>query len=284
MTIIKRIAYTASLLAALTASLTSCDIASDDRFILEDKVVPQRNVLLMDFTGQGCINCPNAHDVMSELSKQYNTDGKTNLITVSIHAGAQAMSVDRTDFSADRIGLMIAEGQEMNDAFSINAWPTGAVDHINGKDNALLYAEWPAAVRTAFEKPTDINIEATATLTDDRIEVSTNVHSTSDQDIALQVWVIENGIKASQRLPDGSFETEYIHNHVLRFVQYPVKSGKPMQLKAGVIGTDECTIPLKWTDKERWNRDNLQIVVFAFRGSDILNCTIANPVPATQPE
>ena len=202
MTIIKRIAYTASLLAALTASLTSCDIASDDRFILEDKVVPQRNVLLMDFTGQGCINCPNAHDVMSELSKQYNTDGKTNLITVSIHAGAQAMSVDRTDFSADRIGLMIAEGQEMNDAFSINAWPTGAVDHINGKDNALLYAEWPAAVRTAFEKPTDINIEATATLTDDRIEVSTNVHSTSDQDIALQVWVIENGIKASQRLPD----------------------------------------------------------------------------------
>ena len=29
MTIIKRIAYTASLLAALTASLTSCDIASD---------------------------------------------------------------------------------------------------------------------------------------------------------------------------------------------------------------------------------------------------------------
>ena len=218
MTIIKRIAYTASLLAALTASLTSCDIASDDRFILEDEVVPQRNVLLMDFTGQGCINCPNAHDVMSELSKQYNTDGKNNLITVSIHAGAQAMSVDRTDFSANRIGLMIAEGQEMNDAFSINAWPTGAVDHINGKDNALLYAEWPAAVRTAFEKPTDISIEATATLTDARIEVSTNVHSTSDQDIALQVWVIENGIKASQRLPDGSFDTEYIHNHVLRFV------------------------------------------------------------------
>lgn len=284
MTIIKRIAYTASLLAALTASLTSCDIASDDRFILEDKVVPQRNVLLMDFTGQECINCPNAHDVMSELSKQYNTDGKTNLITVSIHAGAQAMSVDRTDFSANRIGLMIAEGQEMNDAFSINAWPAGAVDHINGKDNALLYAEWPAAVRSAFEKPTDISIEATATLNDNQIEVTTNVHSTSDQDIALQVWVIENGIKASQRLPDGSFDTEYIHNHVLRFVQYPVKSGKPMQLKAGVIGTDECTIPLKWTDKERWNRDNLQVVVFAFRGSDILNCTIANPVPATQPE
>lgn len=284
MTVIKKFIYAAAVMTGLAASLTSCDIASDDRFILEDEVVPQRNVLLMDFTGQGCINCPNAHDVMSELSKQYNTDGNTNLITVSIHAGAQAMSVDRTDFSANRIGLMIAEGQEMNDAFSINAWPTGAVDYINGKDNALLYAEWPAAVRTAFEKPTDISIEATATLNDNQIEVSTNVHSTSDQDIALQVWVIENGIKASQRLPDGSFDTEYTHNHVLRFVQYPVKSGQPMQLKAGVIGTDECSIPLKWTDKERWNRDNLQIVVFAFRGSDILNCTIATPGPATQPE
>lgn len=284
MTVIKKFIYAAAVMTGLAASLTSCDIASDDRFILEDEVVPQRNVLLMDFTGQGCINCPNAHDVMSELSKQYNTDGNTNLITVSIHAGAQAMSVDRTDFSANRIGLMIAEGQEMNDAFSINAWPTGAVDYINGKDNALLYAEWPAAVRTAFEKPTDISIEATATLNDDQIEVSTNVHSTSDQDIALQVWVIENGIKASQRLPDGSFDTEYTHNHVLRFVQYPVKSGQPMQLKAGVIGTDECSIPLKWTDKERWNPDNLQIVVFAFRGSDILNCTIATPGPATQPE
>ena len=80
-----------------------------------------------------------------------------------------------------------------------------------------------------------------------------------------------------QQQPDGNYDTEYIHNHVLRFVQYPVKSGKPMQLKAGVIGTDEFSIPLKWTDKERWNRDNLQVVVFAFRGSDILNCTITNP-------
>lgn len=284
MTIIKRIAYTASLLAGLASSLTSCDIASDDRFILEDEVVPQRTVLLMDFTGQGCINCPNAHYVMSELSKQYNTDGNTNLITVSIHAGAQAMSVDRTDFSKNRIGLMIAEGQEMNDAFSINAWPTGTVDHINGRDNTLLYSEWPGAVRSAFEKPTDIRIDAEATLVDDNIEVSTQVHSTADQDVALQVWVIENGIKASQRMPDGNYDQEYTHNHVLRFVQYPVKTGKPMQLKEGVIASDQCEIPLKWTDKERWNRDNLQVVVFAFRGSDILNCTIANPLSIPQPE
>lgn len=284
MTVIKKLIYTSALLTGLAVSLTSCDIAPDDRFILEDKVVPQRTVLLMDFTGQGCINCPNAHDVMSELSKQYNTDGNTNLITVSIHAGAQAMSVDRTDFSKNRIGLMIAEGQEMNDAFSINAWPTGTVDHINGRDNTLLYSEWPGAVRSAFEKPTDIRIDAEATLVDDNIEVSTQVHSTADQDVALQVWVIENGIKASQRMPDGNYDQEYTHNHVLRFVQYPVKTGKPMQLKEGVIASDQCEIPLKWTDKERWNRDNLQVVVFAFRGSDILNCTIITPLSIPQPE
>lgn len=284
MTVIKNLIYSAAILTGFAVSLTSCDIAPDDRFILEDTVVPQRTVLLMDFTGQSCINCPNAHEVMSELSKQYNTDGNTNLITVSIHAGAQALSVDRTDFSKNRIGLMIAEGQEMNDAFSINAWPTGTVDHINGKDNALLYAEWPAAVRSAFERPTDISLETSATLSDDKISVSTSVHSTSDQDVALQVWVIENGIKASQRLPDGSVDTEYTHNHVLRFVQYPVKSGKPMQLKAGVIGSDQCEIPLKWTDKERWNRDNLQVVVFAFRGSDILNSTITTPLSVSQSE
>ena len=32
----------------------------------------------------------------------------------------------------------------------------------------------------------------------------------------LQVWIVEDGVKALQMMPDGSANKEYVHNHVFR--------------------------------------------------------------------
>ena len=50
------------------ATLAGCDeVDEQDRFISMGDVEVKRNVLLEDFTGQDCSNCPTAHEVVASL-------------------------------------------------------------------------------------------------------------------------------------------------------------------------------------------------------------------------
>lgn len=264
---INKILHTAAASGLLMLGAISCDVAPDERFVYEEPVTRQRTVLLMDFTGQKCVNCPEAHEVMQQLVQQY---GDTALITVSIHAGALATSVDRTNFERNNIGLMIAEGDAMNNAFGINTWPVGVVDRINAPGAGMLVPEWAGAVRDAVGKPAYVHIAANASLKENVISVDTRVTSTTNGDFSLQVWVLEDSIKARQETKQGRVD-DYIHNNVLRYVAYDVKEGFPITLEKGVESRNTCDITVKYTDKERWNTANLSVVCFAFRGTEICN-------------
>ena len=81
--------------------LAACNpVAQDDRYELIEPAQVNRVVLIEDFTGQNCINCPAAHEVIEPLQMQY----PDNVVAVSIHAGAFGIPVDRTDFTTNYIG------------------------------------------------------------------------------------------------------------------------------------------------------------------------------------
>ncbi len=50
----------------------------------EKEIKVNRKVLLEDFTGHKCVNCPNAHDIAHDLQELY---GEDNLIVIATHAG-----------------------------------------------------------------------------------------------------------------------------------------------------------------------------------------------------
>ena len=78
--------YLYFILSAL--AFTSCDVIGDtERFTEIEMPVFERRVLLEDFTGQKCRNCPKAHREISSLKEVYGD----NLIAVSIHAGGYAL-------------------------------------------------------------------------------------------------------------------------------------------------------------------------------------------------
>lgn len=268
MKIIDKIMVGAAVMAG-TLMLTGCDIEPNDRFVELPAIRIERTALLMDFTGQRCVNCPAAHEVMAELKEQYGDA----LITVSIHGGGLAISSDRTDFSTNNIGLMIQEGNEMNDAFGINRWPMGVVDRINADGAAINSGLWATAVREALEKPTDVSIAAEAKIVDNnKIQVITTSRDNAEnqRDLALQIWIVEDNIQARQETTDGRVP-DYIHNNVLRYVSYPVKTGLPLQLSIGMDHQTTTVIDVKWTDTERWNTDNLSVVAFISEGTEIQN-------------
>ena len=93
----------------LALGAVSCsDIKESDRFITIEGVTAERVVLLEDFTGQNCVNCPAAHQEIDALVKQYGDA----LVPVAIHAGSFGIpSTNR------RPGLMQPEGQTYNDRY-----------------------------------------------------------------------------------------------------------------------------------------------------------------------
>lgn len=259
--------------ASMIFALATCDIEPADRFVELPDVEASRTVLLLDFTGQQCVNCPEAHEVMEELVKQY---GDTALVTVSVHGGAMATSVKRTNFGTNNIGLMIEEGNQINDAFGITSWPMGVVDRYNAPGAAINSGEWAAAVRSAFETPTDVRLRCSATVNDSIIHIDTDIIADEDLEAAMQVWVVEDSIVTRQQTMQGRVN-DYVHNNVLRAVLYPVKEGKKISLRKGVWGVDSTQIHTKYTDQERWNHKNLSIVAFVYKDTYVLN-TIRVPV------
>ena len=149
--------YKNSLIActvAMTAvTFTACDeVGENDRYILGEAIKVERGVLLEDFTGQNCINCPEAHKVIEQLEEQY---GEDKFIAVSIHCGGFGISTSRTNFETGRIGLMTEEGNAIMEAYGIQSFPMGVIN----MGNPMVYDLWPTAVREGLQKETDVNID-----------------------------------------------------------------------------------------------------------------------------
>lgn len=253
-----------SLLASVV--LVSCsDIDSDDRYLSLDSVDAQRTVLLEDFTGQNCVNCPAAHDIIDKLVGQYGD----KLIPVSIHAGGFGISVESTRYT----GLMTPEGDTYNDAWGISEWPKGLVNRHGGPSNA---ADWATAVRTEIARPTTLAIDIEAGLNADETEVTATVTLKPMDNIngKLQVWILEDGIVAFQKDDERGRIPDYVHNHVYRASVNGV-GGEPVVLQSMIHKTLTFSIPVRDNEHEHWNAHNLSVVAFVYDDLEVLQAAKA---------
>lgn len=88
--------YNKFAICAAALSLMACsNIDEDDRFIEVEPVEVAKRVLIEDFTGQRCVNCPNASEMIESLQEQY---GAENVIAVGIHSGPFSKTVTNQPF------------------------------------------------------------------------------------------------------------------------------------------------------------------------------------------
>lgn len=239
-------------LLVLLPFVSCSDISEDERFIPIESVTPQRAVLLEDFTGQECVNCPAAHREIESLVKQYPED----IVPVSIHAGSFAISA-----TARRPGLMQPEGNIYNDRYGIDEWPKGVVD---GRSGALNPGQWSDYVREELKREAAVAIDLSASVSPDDptvISIECTLRPAANLQGALQLWIIEDGIVAKQIDKEAGTIPDYVHNHVFRAVVNGI-DGENVSLQAGVHKTIAHTIGIRDTEKEKWVAENLSVVAF----------------------
>lgn len=246
------------------AAASCSNIDEGDRLIYVKPAEVGRAVLIEDLTGQRCINCPTGTDIIKGIIKTY---GEDNVIAVGIHCGPLGFAG-----TSKRVGLKTDTGDEYFTHWANGTelyQPSAIFNRKKGpSDN---YNNWPAEVSLIISEKANlyVNIDnaydaKTRTLTT-KVEAF-GVNDTVTVSGKLQVWIVEDGIKAMQLMPDGSANQEYVHNHVFRAAVNGTW-GEEVTVKEGETTSKDYSYVLP----ETWNAENISVVAFVYNDNGVEN-------------
>ena len=252
--------------ATMAMAAASCsNIDEGDRLIYVKPAEVGRAVLIEDLTGQRCINCPTGTDIINGIIETY---GEDNVIAVGIHCGPLGFAGN-----SKRVGLKTDTGDEYytHGANGTNLGrPSAIFNRKKGKGPIDNLNNWAAEVGLIISEKANLSVNIANAYDAKTRKLTTKVGAFGVNGTVsgkLQVWIVEDGIKAMQLMPDGSANQEYIHNHVFR---------------AAVNGTwgEEVTVKEDETTTkqysyehlpETWNAENISVVAFVYNDNGVEN-------------
>ena len=241
-------------LAALGLSFAACDdIKESERFIpVTPNVTAEKNVLIEDFTGMLCVNCPNAANEIHNIQSIYGAD---KVIAVAIHGEMPGLSGP----------LANALGTEYYKHWGVETLPAGMVD----RQGLQQYSSWSATATSRLNAdvtPLSLSMANNAyDATNRALTIQVEALAGADLNGNLQVWLTESKIQSFQLMPDGELNRNYTHNHVLRDAVNGAY-GEAVALKMG----EAQTLTYAYTVPEEWNAENLAVVAFVYNESGVV--------------
>ena len=220
-----------------------------DTLNFDGKVV----VLLEDYTGVKCVNCPAAAEIASNLQTQYGE----HLIVMGVHpkSALQNPAGGFPDFRTD-------DGHEWNTYFNVSAYPTGMVN----RQATLSSSEWNAAVGDLIGNDAPVRLIVKSEYDDATRELKLSIHSKFLQDVAsddvrLTVCMMENNIIGKQVTPAG-VDTAYVHRHVFRGTADGLTWGRVLSSAESIAEGANFITNMKFNVSEDYNADEFYIVAF----------------------
>lgn len=212
-----------------------------------------QKILLEEFTGHQCPNCPEGAEIIKQLKNLYGN----RLIVVAYHTGFFART--STGFTTD---YRTAVGSELDTYYGIQAYPSGLVNRSN---NEVLgrFAWATASAQVAEVTPTlDINITHEYNSTNRSLSVTINSTAIEPQSrINICVFITESGIISPQLTSDGIIH-DYEHNHVFRLSLNGTWGTSIFE--EGAIANQSQSITFNGSIDPLWVDNNIDIICFAY--------------------
>jgi len=235
----------------------SCDIISEDERVREvENITTIRPVLLEDFTGQACINCPAATAKAKELKKALGD----NLIVVSIHAGAFAQRAFRTEAGDEYHNRFYGNGSD--------GYPAGMIDRIMLDNDRIStnFLTWGTSIleRAQLASIPRFELSLVANYNEDNRSLTVNAQGKGFEESAnvkIQLWLTESKIIALQRSGSETIH-DYEHNHILRDAVNGIW-GESIELNSNTDYHFDYTSNA-YSVSESWKPENMHIVGFLY--------------------
>lgn len=224
----KKIIYILTIILPLI--LISCDsIQEEERLVYpkgqtsETTPITKTNsiqrVMLEDYTGWKCVNCPRAAAKATEMITKYGEQ----IIVMAVHATAFA----NPSSANNNLDFKTEYGEKWATEFGCTSLPTGLINRKKaGASYTIGDANWDTEIQNAIntqEHIMDINLGVEYRSEDKKILVSTENVFLKDYSspMLINIVVLESGIIGVQYNSDPNFGTipkinDFEFNHVLR--------------------------------------------------------------------
>ncbi|NUO00983.1 MAG: Omp28 family outer membrane lipoprotein [Saprospiraceae bacterium] len=218
----------------------------------------QRQVLIEEFTGVRCVNCPAGSDAIQTLKGIYGEQ----LIAVSIHTGffAPPYPQSNEDFrTPEGASLLSYLGEPLG-------YPTSVINRklFNGEtDLQLGQSQWAGFIAEEFALAPQAQVLITKTYnpTTRALEAKVNLdilENIAENDVRISVMITQDQITDTQLTPSGVVDN-YVHRHVLRDMM-SAYDGDPVN--GPLVAGDEVTRTFNYTLPQGWDADHCYIVAF----------------------
>lgn len=248
--------YTILSALALTLMVACKPMPESERFIPNEMETSKgRSVLIEDYSGVGCVNCPIAAKKITEAAAPHGD----KVIIVALHGSNTDIG---TQSKEDPKGLYSPEAATYLDrlqfggSLPIATFNRRPLASSGSKSYSDSYPQWPAEMQAVRELPQLYKIDLQVSESDRKI--TTHCTATpldpsaqgSDLELYLQLWLIEDNIVAPQHFRKGLDEA-YEHNHIFRQTLNGI-DGEPYELgksynqtstiERKVINSDHCSV------------------------------------------
>ncbi len=265
----KRFALLISIIGVTLLMISACDKLEGP--FLEptgggnDTVIAEKIVLLEEYTGHQCPNCPRGAIAVNNILATY---GK-RVVAVAVHAGFYARVSPGTPFTAD---YRTDAGATYDQFFGINGIiPRGMVnrtgygspelllnpDEFAGKVSIALAAEPVAALQITVQYNSQTRICNIST------QINFLQHITDP--INLSVWIVEDSIVSPQKNAIVELGPDIIHDYVHRHVFRGAVNGTWGQvIDAQALPGTSTVLTSQITLHSSWNPNHCSIVAFVY--------------------
>lgn len=214
-----------------------------------------KTVLLHDYTGAHCSNCPAAAEIAEGLQEQYD-----HLVVLSVHAGSLANPYSNNP------DLRTPEGDEWFNNNTFN--PAGSVNRVKLLTGYILHdSEWTDAVVEALAEPQTIEIRLANDYNETTRQLTTTIDAMELEDItgdlAVTVCLMEDNIVAKQAVEGSSPNNNYVNHNVFR-TTFNGAYGEGMAFGDDHLYNKSFSLTLS----DDYNADNCYVVAYVYEANE----------------
>lgn len=261
-----------TLIIISTSLFFSCDELDGPTYYEDIKVSTSdtvNKILIEEFTGHKCGNCPRAHKKLEQLQTIY----PDRIIPVGFHVGFFALPSQSGSFTADYRSV---PGDEINSYYNVSegaGLPAGIVNRTAKPDDlnneVVLYEDdWAIVINYYENKPVDalMNIDLSYNTETRNVagDVTVNFLNELDKEINIVLYVIEDSIVSWQKdyASDPNDIENYAHRHVFRDV---INTTWGEEFVSGSIAAGQNeTYTFSYTLNEVWNENHCEIIAYIY--------------------
>ena len=236
----------------------ACTLVNGDT-ILQSK----RAVLVEDFTGHQCKNCPKASKALQQLDSLY---GSACVIGLAIHAGPANFTSVSPEYPQD---FTTDEGDDLASFFGVWGLPLGMVNRLDFPSGTHLktYSSWAALTATELALAPEVLFNAyrrfNSTSRVATIQLDVRAQGSYSNAIGLVVYLKESGIVSPQLMPDQTRDSNYVHNNVFRAAPWGPFGQEVWAAGASAVGAVKNYEASKTLDPS-WNPSQMRWVAIAY--------------------